>query len=232
MEAFRFLGLASDDGSFLEDYRGTLARAVTTSYVELERDGVRYGIFGGTEPAGAVSGQVWVTAFYDAANLHRLELDTGDAPTGEPPVRPSRVLAALARTAADLLTDLEGDGSARGRWPNKVRYRWQGERLGGRLLEIGVEKDRDLFGTEKASFAHLLVHAGRATGDAGLVRLGAELVEMALGAARGENVPLGKLQGQYLHRLHPAVAELAAAEPRQERLAASRGSADEQHGRP
>src|SRR5205085_1427208 len=42
---FRFIGLASDDGSYLDDYRQGLARAMTQNYLEGTRNGVRYGFW-------------------------------------------------------------------------------------------------------------------------------------------------------------------------------------------
>jgi len=39
--------------------------------------------------------------------------------------------------------------------------------------------------------------------------MGADLVDLTLDAAGGEILPLGKLNGQYLSRLHPAVAGLS-----------------------
>ncbi len=45
LAAFRFVGLASDDASYLDDYKSGLARAVTQWYVEAEQSGTRYGFW-------------------------------------------------------------------------------------------------------------------------------------------------------------------------------------------
>ena len=77
--AFRFLGLASEDPSFLEDYRSGLARAVTQQYLELERGGKSYGFLGeqvGEGPGVYEAGPAWTNGFYDAENLYRLQRDT------------------------------------------------------------------------------------------------------------------------------------------------------------
>lgn len=54
---FRFVGLAGDDASYLEDYNAGLARAVTQHYVEAEQGGTRYGFWlpGGTPVMALVS---------------------------------------------------------------------------------------------------------------------------------------------------------------------------------
>jgi hypothetical protein len=221
-EAFRFLGLASDDPTYLDDYRASLARAVTLQYAELEKDGKRYGFLGGhAEGHGpAEAGPIWSIGFYDGENLYSFLLDTGDAPIGDPPVRPSQVLAAVARTLVEIAPTAPAPANDKGKgkpdaWPRLLVYTWDGPRLGGRLLTV-TAKDRDLYGPEKAGTAALLVRAGRLSGDREILKAGEALALDALRASRKEDVPLGKLQGQYLNRLHAAVAELAAepARPR------------------
>ena len=212
LAVFRFLGLASEDASFLEDWRSGLARAVTQQYTELERDGKRYGFLGDNNLSGPgphKTGPLWMNGFYDAENLYRYQLDTGDMPLGEPPVRPSAVLDAVAHTLADLVPTANGKRAGlREPWPQHLTYSGSGARIGGRLETLRGD-GRDLFGPEKAGMAALLVREGQVTGDRELLAAGREMVLYVLSAARGEQVPLGKLQGQYLTRLHAAVARLA-----------------------
>jgi hypothetical protein len=212
--AFRFLGLASSDPSFLADFRSGLARAVTQQYIEVVRDGRSYGFMGDQVkgPGAFTTNQVWQTGLLDTANLHRFMIDSGDEAIGSPPVKPSRVLAALARTFAEIEPKILGDGSTRGKWPLMLVATWEGERIGGRLTAVAA-KERELYGPEKSTLAAVLVQAGRQTGDPVLLKMGADLVALTLDAAGGEILPLGKLNGQYLSRLHPAVAGLAAAPP-------------------
>ncbi len=219
LAAFRFLGLASEDASFLEDWRSGLARAVTHQYVEVERGGRRYGFLGKGSVAGGsqtyTAGPMWMNAFYDAENLYRLQLDTGDAPIGNPPLPPSRVIASIARSMVDLEARAKapgkgiGKGKVRDDWPQSLGFTWEGGRLGGRLVAL-EPKGRNLYGPEKAGMAALLVRAGRQTGDRELLAAGEDLVRFILSSSKGERAPLGKLQGQYLTRLHAAVAGLAS----------------------
>ena len=226
LAAFRFLGLASDDPSFLEDYRSGLARAVTQHYVELRRGGKSYGFLGEKVVRGPgvyEAGPAWTNGFYDAENLYRLQRDTGDTPVGEPPLPPSRVLAALARTVAEL-----GPGPGRSAdadpdapWPRLLAVTWSGPRIGGTFTTV-ESKDRELYNPEKFGIVALLVRAGRQSGDPGLVKAGDEMVRLILrrargGDPRGENggevLPLCKIQGQTLTRLHAAVALEAMGNP-------------------
>lgn len=255
LSAFRFLGLASPDASFLEDYKSGLGRLLTHQYAELQRDGKTYGFLGGVvdaKGAGSVqqdqetaeekgeqdrkdrgqrggrggkdgqrrkkpgqyeAGPLWMNAFYDADLLERWLQDSGDQPLGNPPLRPSRVLAAVARTLVDLDARYhDKKGAVRSPWPQNLLYSFEGPRIGGRLLD--VESDgRELFNPEKAGMAALLVRVGQRTGDREILRAGEEMVAYVFDASPGEDVPLGKLQGQYLARLHGAVGRLAGPAP-------------------
>ena len=206
------MGLASDDPSFLEDYRSSLARALTQHYTELERGGRRFGFLSeGIIKAGGPPqevGPAWTIGFYDAQNLYRWQLESGDQPLGEPPLPPSRVLAALARG----MVELEGAHPKRAveaAWPRLHVITASGPRLGGTLLKV-EPRDRDLYNPEKYCSVALLLRAGRQSGDPALVEAGREMVGQILGQ-RGDVLPLGKIQGQTLTRLHAAVALAAQA---------------------
>jgi hypothetical protein len=211
LAAFRFLGLASEDASFLEDYRSGMARALTQHYTELERGGKVYGFLGEKViKAGAPQevGPFWTIGFYDAQNLYRLQRDTGDAPIGEPPLAPSHVLAALARSLVEL--NPEGPKAAvAASWPRLLAITSSGPRIGGTLLKA-EPRDRELYNPEKYGCVALLLRAGRQARDPALTEAGREMVATILRQARGDVLPLGKIQGQTLTRLHAAVA-LAAA---------------------
>ena len=205
--AFRFLGLASGDPSFLEDYRSGLARALTRQYAELERDGKRYGFLGektlpAQGPGVYEAGPAWTNGFYDAENLYRWQRDTGDAPLGEPPLRPSRVIEALARTVAVLGPG--GDSRPNVPWPRLIAIHWSGPRIGG-TFTTAEPKDRELYNPEKFGTVALLVRAGRQSGDPELIRAGDEMIQAIL-HQKGDVLPLGKIEGQTLTRLHAAVA--------------------------
>src|SRR6185436_6647524 len=110
---------------------------------------------------------------------YRLQVDTGDAPIGDPPLPPSRVLAAMARTASELEPRAYGDKSVKGRWPRFLSYSWTGPRIGGKLTAFEA-KDRELYGPEIAGNTALLVRAAQQTGDPGLLEAAEDLVEIVL----------------------------------------------------
>lgn len=224
IQVFRFIGLASEDSSFLEDFRGNLSRAVTQYYAELEKDGRSYGFwceFPLANPGTNRTDQLWMVSAYDLNNLHRWLVDSGDAPLGMPARRPSDMLSAWGRTLAYLAARAapEADGTAQGQWPNALEFVWSGDRLGGQLLSVTnyfVEgADNFLWDTGKASLCAVVSRAADFTGDSVLRKLAADLAASALRASwnQGTPPPLGKEQGLYLGRLNPALARLHQAPP-------------------
>lgn len=204
---FRFVGLAADDqmgdASYLDDYRMTLARAVTQQYVAPGSYGF---LLSGWRPVTAsgrvTSDQLWMTALYDMKNLDRLRRDTNDAPIGDPPIRPSEVIAAYGRAIAAYAPSAG--------WPNSLDVTWSGPRVGGTILSVAATPgggDPFLYDTGRSTLAGPLALAARF--DPALEPFARDLTRFAIDASLADPSPLGKLQGEYLARLHAAVAELA-----------------------
>ena len=212
---FRFMGLASDDASFLEDFRLNFARSITQQYAALTRNGITYGFWGGPDLMAATSSggtfttdSQWTIGMYDMHYLNRYQRDSGDAPLGIPAMRPSQVISSIAHTYKDIEPMVIGDGTVSGFWARLLQYTWTGSRMGGALGTV-VGADRELYNPEKTGAAEVLIRAGQQEGDASLVAYGRQLTVFMIAAAIGEQAPLGKLMGQDLTRLHPAVALLA-----------------------
>ncbi len=214
---FRFMGLASNDASFLEDFRLNFARSITQQYVAPVRNGVTYGFWGGPDLMTAtttgnnaphLTDSQWTIGMYDMHYLNRYQKDSGDAPLGNPAMRPSQVISSIAHTYKDIEPVVLGNGSVAGLWARLLQYNFTGPRLGGALNTV-VESDRELYDPEKTGAAEVLIRAGQQEGDASLVAYGRALTVYMIGSATAEQAPLGKLMGQDLTRLHPAVALLA-----------------------
>jgi hypothetical protein len=212
---FRFMGLASNDASFLEDYRLNFARSITQQYAALTKNGITYGFWGGPDLMAATSSggtfttdSQWTIGMYDMHYLNRYQRDSGDAPLGIPAMRPSQVISSIAHTYRDIEPMVIGDGTVSGFWARLLQYTWTGPRMGGTLGTV-VGADRELYNPEKTGAAEVLIRAGQQEGDAALVNYGRQLTVFMIAAAIGEKAPLGKLMGQDLTRLHPAVALLA-----------------------
>jgi hypothetical protein len=213
---FRFMGLASNDASFLDDFRLNFARMITQLYVAPVKNGVTYGFWGGPDlnPATGtnltrLTDSQWTIGMYDMHYLSRYQRDSGDAPLGNPALKPSQVVASIAHTYKDFDSVVYGDGTVSGLWARLLQYTWTGPRLGGTLVGSVVESDRELYDPEKTGAAEILIRAGQEQGDASLVDFGRKLTIYVLGDAVKEAAPLGKLMGQDLSRIHPAVALLA-----------------------
>ena len=215
---YRFVGLAGDDASYLDDYRMNLARAVTQQYVAVDRDGSRYGfILGGVAPVTAAGSnttdQVWLTALYDMKMLERLRRDTNDAPIGNPPVRPSEVITAFARTLARYgpTTAAGATGSLSGPWPNQIDFTWSGSRIGGTLTSVRANaggSDPLLYDSNKAPLAGPIAAAAAFTSDPALRALAENLIHLAIDGSVSERAPLGKVEAEFTVRLHSALGKL------------------------
>jgi len=212
---FRFMGLASNDASFLEDWKLNFARSITQQYAAPVKNGVTYGFWGGpalipgtTASLTGLTDSQWTIGMYDMHYLGRYQRDSGDAPLGIPALKPSQVISSVAHTYRDIEPVAMGDGTVSGLWARLLQYTWSGDRLGGALGTV-VESDRELYDPEKTGAAEVLIRAGQQEGDATLVDYGRKLTAFMIGSATKEAAPLGKLMGQDLTRLHPAVALLA-----------------------
>lgn len=221
--AFRFVGLASDDPSFLEDWKSGLARAATQHAVLATQNAREYAfwLYGGdpvTGPGSYSTDQLWMVSLYDTNNLNRLRADTADAPIGNPAVPPGRILDSWARTLVDFgsTTAPGGNGTPQGDWPNALDFTWAGGRVGGSLSAVSANVqggDPLLYDNGKACLTAAVVRSGQRTGDSAVMQMGSALTNRALATASSELMPLGKIQGLYLSRLHAAVARLVAPSP-------------------
>jgi len=225
--AFRFVGLASDDATYLDDYKSGLARAVTQYYVEVGQNGDRYGFWldcpvdrnarcPGVRTGPESTSQLWMVSLYDMNNLYRLQHDTNDAPLGNPALPPSQVIAAWARTLTTFGATVSGDGTASGAWPNALYFTWSGDRIGGAVITVTANTAGDdpyLYTMGKSTLTATVLRAADQTGAANLRQMGANLTLFALNAAQNDLSSLGKLQGEYWARLPAAVAHLSQPVP-------------------
>ncbi|MFH1436943.1 MAG: hypothetical protein ABIJ56_14640 [Pseudomonadota bacterium] len=210
---FRFVGLSGDDSTFLDHWQANTARWLTQHYALAEHDGAMYGfiIDDPIEGEGTyTTAQTWMASLYDINMLSRLAIDTADEPIGDPPMAPTSVAAAWARTLVDYDAQLTCGEDP---WPTMMDVSWIGNRIGGKIIDVSANcggSDPVLYDTGKAAFPALLLRAGEQTADEDLWAMGEYLTEKTIESAQNDGSPLGKVQGLYLTRLHDAVAQIAA----------------------
>src|SRR6185369_2477837 len=94
--------------------------------------------------------------------------------------------------------------------PNALFFTWSGSRIGGTLISVSEnttdENDPNLWDTGKATLVAVLMRAADQTGNASLRQMGEAMTQYSLASAQDNLSPLSKLQGEYLARLHAAVA--------------------------
>jgi hypothetical protein len=236
-QIFRFVGSASDDASFLEDWRSNTARFMTQNVALLQSDGQELGY---TERSGGgsldyITGagtydstQLWMASIYDFNLLYRWEVDRDDAALGVPAIAPSRARRAWARTLLDAPLIPPGDGSAGGVWPNSVRYTFSGARVGGTLTDIlpgwapnpapNCGNDDCLYDEGKSTLTAVLARSADDLGDPAMRAMALDLVRSTLDSIAARRLPMGKSQGEYFGRLTSAVARLSLASADPDRL--------------
>lgn len=227
-QMFRLVGLTAD-ASFLTDWSGNTARALTQNFALLQSGGQTLGF---TEPSGSgdfsiIAGpgsyyttQLWMASVYDFNQLYRLQVDSANAALGAPAIAPTAALDAWARTlmaAASVAPG--GDGSAFGVWPNELRFTFSGARVGGdlTLLQPGWApdpppqacQDRCLYDSGKASIAAALARSADALGNAAMRQMALDLSTLTLQVVGQLPQPMNKATGLYFGRLHAAVARLS-----------------------
>ena len=230
-QIFRFVGLASDDSSYLEDWRSNSARFLTQNFALLMQNGRELGF---TEPSGGgntstitgpgtyYSTQLWMASIYDFNVLYRWQVDSQDAALGLPLIAPSRARQAWARSlrAASLLP--VGNGIAAGVWPNSLRFSFTGNRIGGSLstLEPGWAPgpmpdnclDDCLYDPGKSALSASIARSADDLGDSELRAAALDLARYSLDRINAEPLPMGKTPGENFGRLSSAVARLALLE--------------------
>lgn len=218
---FRFVGLASNNATFLDDYRNNIAREFSIHYAELLQNGIRYGFLAdGTgqntvmAPGNYSTDQLWMASLYDMNLLYRLQRDTNDAAIGSPALVPSAVIAAWGRTLTQFGSTAAGNGTAAGTWPNALFFSYTGARIGGALTSVTANQtggDPNLYETGKAAITATLTRAAETTGDAAMTTLSNDLAELAWNAANSDPSPLSKGVGEYFARLPSAMARISLA---------------------
>jgi hypothetical protein len=218
---FRFVGLASGDVSFLDDYAANIGREYTAYYAQVVQNNVTYGFLIDGTLQNSITGagtystdQLWMLSMYDMNLLYRLMRDTNDAPIGSPSVVPSQILAAWARTLNQFgsRVAMGGDGTAAGTWPNALFFTFTGNRIGGALTSVTANEgggDPDLYDTGKAALTAVVARAADFTGESGLASLELDLARYAWNASLNDPTPLGKQEAEYLIRLPSAIARIS-----------------------
>ena len=225
---FHFLG-ETLDASYLEDWRGGLARWLSLWWAQGSFDGQTLGLLApsgvGTGvsialPGSYDSAQLWMASGYDFEQLARWSIAAPGQALGEPALLPESVMSAWARTLAHAANHPPGDGSAAGVWPNSLDFTWSVQRIGGVLSDVrpfwlpdpqpSPCVDACLYAPGKAFLSAALVRGAEFSGDPMLIALADDVVRFSIQAAINADLPLGKESGEYLVRLGAAVARLSA----------------------
>jgi hypothetical protein len=226
-QQFRFLGLASEDASFLDDWTSNTARALTQNFALVQNGGAALGFLetsgGGSTtiingPGSYESTQLWMAALYDANQWHRLAVDTGNRPLGAPEIAPRTAHLGFARALLAIGSTAPGNGSPNGIWPNTVDFTFSGARVGGTLTALAPGwsplampspcNDDCLYPYGKSPISTVFARSADDSGDPALRIAAWDFVDYTLNHIDGERLPMSKATGELFGRLHAAVARL------------------------
>jgi hypothetical protein len=212
---FQFLGLASGDAGYLQDWKSGLARQYTFFHAQLVKNSKNYGFMSASASFGTTD-QSWMTALYDSDLLYRYAVETNNAPLASIPVlKPSEIFLAYSNTFADYVSRVyqgnpPGDGTAFGSWANLMNFTFSGNRIGGTLGTVsfnGNNSDPLLYDSAKPAVATLMLRAADMNGLP-QPQVAVDLLQIGLRDLQPAIYPLGKVEGIYSARIHEAVAHI------------------------
>ncbi len=230
-ELFRFIGLASNDASFLHDWNSNSARMLTQNYAEGVRNNRTLGLI---EPSGGgdvsiinaagtyYTTQLWMSALYDLNLLHRLEIQTQNAALGTPALTPTQVQINFANTIWAASQIPPANNTVAGIIPESLRFTFSEPRIGGTItaLEPGWApnvmpvpcNDACLYPESKAALSASLMRGADVSNDLAMRQFGIEMSLQALNRLQATSQPLNKETGIALTKLHAAIARITDTE--------------------
>jgi hypothetical protein len=211
-----FLGHASPDASFLDDFRNNLARGFERHTALLTRDGKEYAFSwekpSDMEPGWAQSTQMWMWSLYYLQNAWCLYREFGDLPLGPGRLTISRYFAGVNRTLWDYSARVHptGDGTPAGDWATALEVRWEGPAKGGTLTGVTwVAQDEPmLWFSGKSALPGFMFRAARLSQDPEAWERAASLTRYLLQNGTAENQVWGKETALRFIRMHGAIGYL------------------------
>jgi hypothetical protein len=216
-----FLGHASADASFLDDFRNQVERGVEVYSALLDEGGREYAFAwekptDKTSATSAVTTQMWMWSLYYLQNVWSLYREYGDVSLGKSGVTVSRYLTAVGRTLWDYAATVApgGDGTPAGDWATVLDVSWSGPALGGTLGTVAWSTDPVrapeplLWFSGKSTLPALLFRAARLGRDPESYARAAGLTRHLVSTADVTDLPWGKEAALRYTRLHGAIGYL------------------------
>ncbi|MGD9200290.1 MAG: hypothetical protein PVI26_01900, partial [Chitinispirillia bacterium] len=162
-----FLGHASEDSSFLEDYLNQYERLIDRHSAILINSSNKkeYAFVSKNIPDGeklAITAQTWMTALYDMQNMWWLYFEFGDLSLGKANIKISRFFKALNNTYWDYVSNVgkkRGYNSApQGNWAKQLNYSWTGDKIGGTVKSVSINQNSEkyLYNSGKANLVSFM----------------------------------------------------------------------------
>lgn len=217
-QIYNFLGHASSDASFLDDYKNSIERGVALYTALLLKDGREYSFTKSAPIAetdtSATTDQYWMQGLYFMNAVWNLYVDYGDLPLGLDKVTISRLFAAFNNTLWDYVAKVRGgDGTSSASWSNQLSITWSGSRHGGELLSAISTSSSEpyIYGVSKGTLPTAMFRAARLNRDSGIYDQALSMVRHvnAQNASPAANNPWCKKTSIPFIRLHGSFGYVA-----------------------
>ncbi len=210
-----FLAHASNDYTFLQDFRNFLDRMASRNLVMAKSGTKEYAFISGTDqvatPGVITTDQAWMLGIYTLNDLWKLYSEYGDVKIGKDSISISRILRGACNGIWDYnakLYPLTGNGTATGDWANSVTVAYTGSRSNGTitLVSPALGSDDKLFPSSKSPLiAFTLRTASLSDSDKTFNARAAELYSYVFGSFTSKDRYWDKEISEYFTRLHPAI---------------------------
>ena len=212
---FWFLGHATSDNSFLDDYRNQMERLASLCMVLVKKESIEYA-FINQNPISAtqdsmVTEQNWMLGLFAMNDFWKLYSEYGDLELGKDRIKISRIFAGVERSTWEFTAKVHagGDGTANGLWANSLIVHWNGSKIGGNLKQVAFQPaaESHLFATGKALLTTLSFRAGVLNPNVpAFNQHGLDLYNNVFEFYKTQQTTCwDKEQGEYFSRIHPAL---------------------------
>ncbi len=227
-----FLGHATEDFTFIEDYRNRLDRQMARHLALLIADGSDgFGVPGeeyafisdadlGDDPGTLTTTILWQLTLNDFNDHWKYYREYGDQPDPVFGITLERLLLAVYNTLRDYVVWVHpgdaqhppGDGTMEGTWSKRLNAEWTGSRIGGTLFAGGTGPHGGVdyfYEGDKASFPSVLFRAAALDDENPVVReMGLDAFRSFCGSYDATMMTWDKRSSMYWIRSHPAIYHL------------------------
>lgn len=205
-----FLGHASNDASFLEDYLNMYQRLVARHTAFLKNGDKDYTFIAQSMASNAQSvttDQHWMSGLYALQNMWWLYHEYGDITLQG--VKISDFFAGVHNVYWKYLSTVNGNGTPGGEWASQLDVKWTGDKIGGVISGVSLSStgENTLYTVSKACLLSVMFRSAYMIQDTALFKKAVSMATYIIGVSKTDNA-WGKDAGLNWTRVHGAVGQM------------------------